>query len=131
MTDINKIAELIKENYSKNGCMDYAIRSLSDDENYQVGDQCRESYEWDYEDDISTYNTTGETAGGTCGTHITNICGDEDDEEIAEALESTIKQNQIYGDRQIIICGKECNNDGYFDGENEIRIIDAFVLAIL
>lgn len=33
------------------------IRHLADDEHYNVGDYCRNSYDWDYEHDCSTYET--------------------------------------------------------------------------
>ena len=46
------IRKITEENYKWIG-----IRHLADDENYTVGDFCRNSYDWDYENDCSSYDT--------------------------------------------------------------------------
>ena len=106
------------------------VRSLCPDEQYEVGDECRESYEWDFENDCSTYHTTGETAGGTCATYIDTQFFVTDDQvsELAVRIAETIKKNSIYGGQQVIIAGHSVNNDGAFDSD-EVRIVGAWVLA--
>lgn len=127
MTDYRKIAQLIIDE-------DPAIvgvRSIQDDENYEVGDCCRESYEWDWENDCSTYNTDGEDgqkAGGTCATVIPFDTWDVDD--LADAVKKSVECNSNYnGETQVIIIGRP-NIDGVFD-ENECRIEDAKVIAVI
>lgn len=121
-----KYYEIAKEIYENN--LIAGVRSLCEDEDYSVGDECRESYEWDIENDCSTYYTTGETAGGTCATriedHLPTI------EEIAASIERAIEMNAGYGGKQVIIAGHSVNNDGYFDPE-EVRIRNAWVLAVV
>lgn len=109
------------------------VRSLCDDEDYAVGDDCRPSYEWDLENDCSAYYTTGELAVGTCATSIdTNYFKtDNPVAELAARLQKVAQENKSYGGkRQAIIVGHRVNNDGYFDPD-EVRIIDATVLAII
>ncbi|WP_019536546.1 hypothetical protein [Paenibacillus ginsengihumi] len=109
------------------------VRSLCDDEQYEVGDECRPSYEWDLENDCSTYYTTGELAGGTCATIVDTSYFETDDSvaELAARLQEVAKTNQAYGGkRQAIIVGHRVNNDGLFDPD-EVRIVDATVLAII
>jgi hypothetical protein len=127
-----EVAREILENHYVAG-----VRSLSDDENYQVGDFCRESYEWDLEQDISAYFTTGETAGGTCATHIPSghetFDTDEWEKELADRIAVIVEKNKrIYrGDKQAIIVGKQYTYDGWLDGEGEIRIVNAKVIMII
>lgn len=108
------------------------IRALCDDEQYEVGDKCRESYEWDIENDCSTYDTTGEKANGTCATHVdTNYFKTENHViELAERIRTIQEKNRVYGKNQVVIAGERVNNDGYFD-EGEIRIVNAYVLEVL
>lgn len=126
MTDYKKIAQIIID-------LDPAtvgVRSLRDDENYSVGDYCRESYEWDWENDCSTYTTSGEdgeTAGGTCATSIR--FGTYDADELAEEIKKSVEYNSEYGGKQVIIVGYP-NIDGTFD-EGECRIVDAKVIEVV
>jgi len=110
------------------------VRSLCADEDYEVGDECRPSYEWDIENDCSAYYTTGELAVGTCATHVDTQYFATDDcvSELAERLRAVVETNakEYRGKRQAIIVGNRTNHDGYFDPE-EVRIIDAVVLAII
>lgn len=109
------------------------VRSLCDDEDYTVGDECRPSYEWDVENDCSAYYTTGELAGGTCATVVDTSYFTSDDyvTELAARLQAVAAENASYGGkRQAIIVGHRVANDGYFDPD-EVRIIDATVLAII
>lgn len=79
----------------------WGIRGLCDDEDYTVGGEVRESYEWDYEADCSTYQTTGQTMGQSyrdgakAGVCTIGIVDPEDLESIAQAMEAV----RLYSDR--------------------------------
>lgn len=62
----------------------WGIRGLCPDEEYEIGDTPRESYDWDLEWDCSTRSTTGETIGGTCAVCIADT---EDIRSIERAME--------------------------------------------
>lgn len=130
---MNKYVELAKEILNA-GYSAVGVRGIYEDEQYEVGDSCRESYEWDFEADCSTYFTTGERAGGTCATHIDTQTFDSDDEaaELAERIREMIELNEEYGaDRQVIIAGYDgVNIDAALD-HGEVRIYNAFVIAKL
>lgn len=108
------------------------VRRLYDDEQYKPGDACRESYEWDLENDCSAYHTTGERAGGTCATDIpVEDFAQDDVAGLAAAIADAVKRNKTYGGhRQAIIVGERANIDYPLD-DGEIRIIDAEVLAVI
>ena len=130
--DFKEIAKKILEN----GNDVVGIRSLCNDESSQEGAECRESYEWDFENDCSTYSTTGETAGGTCVTLIDTegvwFDGfDSDDVDLlAENIEVALNTNDVYEGVTAIIVGDKFNTDGIFDQE-EMRIVKAKVLVVV
>jgi len=95
-----------------------AVRA-DDENNYKIGDICKESFEWDYENDCPTE----ESIGGTCGTLVGDKWQDED--ELLEKLEKVINFNKRYGKQQYIIAGDK--ND-YGVDEDEIIIDVARVL---
>lgn len=79
----------------------WGIRGLCDDEDYTVGGEIRESYEWDYENDCSRYMTDGQTMGmeyrdgykaGVC---TVGIADPDDPDCIAEAMSKAC----VYSDR--------------------------------
>jgi hypothetical protein len=124
-------AEIIRKAY-ENGKRAFAVRSLTNDEHYNIGDECRESYDWDFENDCSTYITTGQTAGGTCGVKIPNDFwfDGNDDEDIENAVKASIDLACEYGSDLVIIAGDCdicCNYS--VDDENEARITNAYVIA--
>ncbi|MEK0286577.1 hypothetical protein [Caldifermentibacillus hisashii] len=126
--DYKEIAKEILENNYLAG-----VRALADDEEYKVGDYCRDSYEWDLENDCSTYHTTGEIANGTCATMIETEYFKTDDweTELAENIKKAVEANkERYGDKQVIVVSKQVNNDGMFD-PGEIRLVNAKVIAVL
>lgn len=126
--DYKEIAKEILENNYLAG-----VRALADDEEYKVGDYCRDSYEWDLENDCSTYHTTGEIANGTCATMIETEYFKTDDweTELAENIKKAVEANkERYGDKQVIVVSKRVNNDGMFD-PGEIRLVNAKVIAVL
>lgn len=120
--------EILEQNYHGVG-----VRSLSPDENYKIGDNCRDSYSWDFEADTSSFDTDGQTAGATCATKIDIQYFKTDDrvKELSERIESVIAQNEIYGSEQVIIAGNSgLKHDDLFDPE-EVRIINAFVIDVI
>mgnify|MGYP007010770073 FL=1 len=105
------------------------IRHLSDDEHYQVGDWCRNSYDWDYEQDCSTYETENPIElPGTCA-YNTGIDPNWDEpEEIAEKLEKAIEASGCYLGDLVIVAGDRME---YGNDDHEIIIADAVVISIL
>lgn len=126
-----KYLEIAKEILEKNYAV-VGVRSLREDEHYEVGDYCRESYEWDLEHDCSTYDLygeEGEKAGGTCATYIESNYFETDDweRELAERIEEAIEYNRSYDGEQVIIAGDGDCTDGSFD-PREVRIVNARVI---
>lgn len=69
--DAQEIMKAIEAYEQEHGCSGFwGIRGLCPDEEYEIGDTPRESYDWDLEWDCSTRSTTGETIGGTCAVCI-------------------------------------------------------------
>ena len=125
-----------KEMDSKNGCRFFAVRGLCEDEQYKVGDDARESQEWDFDVDASSYDTTPLSAGGTCGTKLPlegEMNDIEDDKELLAAIEESIAVNKGYGDgRRVIIAGTDDVCCAYpVDDSNEARITNAVVIALV
>lgn len=102
------------------------IRGLADDEEYQIGDTCRKSYDWDYENDISTYSTTQIKLNGTCAADTRIDTTNDRDEEILEKINAIINDFGYVGEI-VIIAG---NDFEYGADENEIIIENAIVLDI-
>jgi len=133
---MEKNFKAIAKKILENGNSVVGIRSLCDDESHQEGAELRESYEWDFENDCSTYSTTGETAGGTCATFINtddvwfNGFDEEDVETLAEKLEVAFETNGTYAGVKAVIVGDRFTMDGVFD-HGEVRIINAKVLLTL
>ena len=107
--------------------MDYSyigIRVCTDDESYKIGETCRNSYDWDYENDCSSYNTDPAELDGTCAIKI-----DAEDMTIEEVVSLAKSMDVNYcGDQVILIGGYEME---YGADENEVIIKDAVVLATL
>lgn len=106
------------------------IRSLSDDEDYREGEYCRNSYEWDHENDQSTYHSADSAElNGTCAIDATSILYfDTEDERAEEALHCALSKSQRYYGKKAIIAG---DLDGYGEDEGEIIIRNAQVLILL
>lgn len=98
-----------------------------------VGDWCPDSYDWDYENDISTRETTGTTLDGACAVVIdTNhlFLDGSDDNELEEAIEKAMKTSKgYYGDQTLLIGGNDHWEYGW--DEDEVIIRDAKVLAVI
>lgn len=105
------------------------IRHLEDDEDYNIGDYCRNSYDWDFEHDCSTYETSEpRELPGTCAinTHIQALWDTPD--EIIDKLEKSLKMSNCYYGEAVIIAG---NSAEYGNDEGEIIILDAVVICNL
>ena len=69
-----------------------------------VGDACPDSYDWDYELDCSTRDTTGEKLGGACAIEINTsmlLLDGDDDEDVAAEIEKAIKNSACYYGEQV------------------------------
>ncbi|MFB5761085.1 hypothetical protein [Paenibacillus medicaginis] len=125
-----KYIELAKEALEEKYIL--GARGLTKDESYQVGDDVRPSYEWDLEHDCSTYFTTGELAGGTCCIEVKMDV--ETAEELAANIEEAIKKASKYGDvgrDTVILAGRSTTRNDYQMDDDEIRIKNAWVEAIV
>lgn len=118
----------------ENGYRFFGIRALTDDEeNLKAGDHCRDSYDWDIENDCSAYATTGETLNGACAVSIDRdgffLTDFNSEEEDLDAIEAAVKDAFAYGEKLAVIGSKE----GYENGadENEIILEDADVLEVI
>ncbi|MDD9147810.1 hypothetical protein OYT88_04505 [Sporolactobacillus sp. CQH2019] len=131
--DLKKMVQKI----IKNGYDCVGVRSCADDEHYSVGDTPRESYDWDDECNQSLYDRDGEngkTVGGTCATRVITqglfLDDDEDIKKLATNLKKAAEWNKkYYFGKQIVIAGHDETYEA--PDEQEIRIIDAKVVAIL
>ena len=105
------------------------VRTLTPDEKYSVGDTCRESYDWDHEQDRSTYETDRPvTLGGTCSIGINRDRYLDEPDEVETALNNALKASNLYeGDRKVIIGGDIME---YGEDPGEHIIANAEVLAV-
>lgn len=118
---LNKVNE---EGYSV-----VAIRHCAEDEDYTVGDICRNSYDWNYELDCSTYDTDEPVElEGVCGYHVRGFENLDTDEieEAAELLNKALKGAELYCGEMVVIAGHSYT---YGNDENEVIIEDAEVIA--
>lgn len=123
MTVQDLLKKIKEEKYSV-----VAIRHLCEDEEYSVGDLCRNSYDWDVEYDRSSYDTENPVEfNGTCGycVRIENLEEDEV-EKAEELLIDALKESDTYDGKPVIIAG---NRYDYGNDENEVIIEFAEVLA--
>ena len=125
----------ILETVKNEGAKVVAIRGLRYDENYAVGDWCRNSYDWNHELDQSSYDADGESIElpGTCGVDIWNFTylNSNEVDEAKNLLREAIESAKYYGDdgRLAIIVGY--NDYEYGEDENEIIIRNAQVIALV
>jgi hypothetical protein len=101
------------------------LRSLCRDENYQVRDYTRCSYDWDFENDCSS----DVKLGGTCAIMIDNSWL-EDAKELISRINSTIPtMKRYYGGDHIVLIGGHHAWSG--SDEGEAVIVEAEVIAII
>ena len=120
----------------------FGVRTLDDDEKYKVGDQARESFAWDFENDCSVYDldNNAESAGYTCATGVDgnqDVDGCADVESDVEALVEAMKiaidynaknYNPAKDSKMVILLGQEnceIENDDF-----EINLENAEVVAV-
>lgn len=132
MTNLSELVAAMKQAY-ENGYMDFGVRTIENAAGIlKVGDSVPDSYNWDYENDISTRETTGETLPGACAVEIVsgNLMMDgTDDEDVAQAIKEAVERAKIYyGEQILLIAGKY--GAEYGSDSHEIIIRDADVIAI-
>lgn len=124
MTVQDLLKKIKEERYSV-----VAIRHLCKDEEYSVGDICRNSFDWDLEYDQSSYDTENPVElNGTCGYSVFDLC-DLDEDEIKKAKEllvNGLEESDGYEGKPVIIAG---NRYEYGNDENEVIIQYAEVIA--
>lgn len=115
--------KIISSNYEYIG-----IRHLTEDEDYKVGDYCRSSYDWDYENDRSSYETDDpEELPGTCAYNTRIDPAWDDEEEVIGKIKNAISESSCYSGKIAIIAG---NYAEYGNDPEEIIIRDAEVIFL-
>lgn len=126
---MTNVAEILNKANEK-GCGCIAIRHCAEDETYSVGDMCRNSFDWNYELDHSTYEDEEQIElNGTCGLHVRGF-ENLDEEEIEEATElfnKAMERANAYIGHVVVIAG---NRFEYGNDEDEVIIRDAEVIAV-
>lgn len=124
--------EEILKTVNNEGATVIAIRHCCDDEEYSVGDWCRNSYNWNLElDQSSYYDDEPNELPGTCGINVSgfqNLDSDEVD-EAEKLLRKAVKKASCYSGRLAVIVGY--NGYEYEADDGEVIIRDAQVIAIL
>lgn len=108
----------------------YGLRTLTDDEDYNIGDIARASYDWDYDNDQSTYETDDpQELDGTAALELPVDSYNNTPEEIEQAIKTALSKSDCYmGSKKVLLGGYYAS---YGADEGEIDIEDAEVLAIL
>lgn len=131
MTTINDLVKVMHDAIDS-GYRHFGVRSI-DTKFYtlSVGDDVPDSYNWDHENDCSTYDTTGETLNGACAIKLKDwdMWLDGDD-ELAEALKRAIETSKIYCNDQTLLIGGRYDWE-YGEDPDEIIISGAEVLAVI
>ena len=123
-----KVLEEIKNiNYDS-----FGIRRTCADEDYKVGDIARNSFYWDVENDLSSYQTEPEEMSGASARAI--LVDDMDsDEENLEVIKKTIEKFKkeypcCLPEEKFVILGSDCVE--YDTNDGDIIMEDAEVLYI-
>ena len=124
--NIEKLLDDIKNNkYSV-----LALRHCCKDEHYEIGDFCRNSYEWDYELDCSSYYTENQVElDGTCGYALFDLLDIDDAELAKKILENGICNSDTYDGEEIVLIAGD--SYAYGNDENEVIIEYAEVIEIV
>ena len=137
----NELKEIAKRVLSDSN-LRFGVRTLDDDESYKVGNQARESFAWDFENDCSVYDldNNAESAGYTCATGVdgsqdTDGYADveEDVKNLVDAMKVAIdynvkNYNPAKDSKMVILLGQEnweIENDDF-----EINLENAEVAAV-
>ncbi len=100
------------------------VRSLCDDEEYNIGDICRYSYDWNHVYDRSTYGYENVQLNGTCAINTFIDYVWDEDEEIVEKIEAAYEK-AYWKEEVVLIAG---NKWEYGEDDNEVIIEDAEVI---
>ena len=101
------------------------LRSACADEQYEVGDTARNSYDWDAENDCSS----DDELNGTSAVMIDNSWLEGADDLIARIEETIPDMKSYHGGKHIVLLGGWSESQGTDDGERVIE--NAKVLAII
>ena len=104
----------------------FGIRHLSNDENYGIGDEVRNSYDWNYELDHSTYEDEEPVElDGSCAYELDIDSINDTDEEIQNKLNIVLEESKCYFGN-VVLLGSDWAS--YGNDENEIIMKYAQVL---
>ena len=104
----------------------FGIRHIASDESYIVGDCARNSYDWDIENDVSSYETDSRELDGTSA-YFTDIDTLDDEEEIEKKLLIALEKSKVYSGTAVLLGGDRYD---WGNDDNEVIIEDAEVLYI-
>ncbi len=90
---------------------------------YKIGNVLPESYDWDFENDVSTYYTTKKTLGGSSALEIRV----DDYDTLEEAIQKCLEGTYEYEGKDIFIVGGKYLNSG--DDTNEVVIKNATAIG--
>lgn len=124
-----ELAKMIESNFYTY----VGVRHCCEDEVANVGDTLRDSYDWDFESDVSAYHTTGQQLDGVAALSIDNgkledYLMDEDFESIAALIEKALTASEIYRSNEgdiVLVAGQKAS---YGTDEDEIIIREAKVI---
>lgn len=106
MFNVAEILKVVNDNYYRV----VAIRHCSEDEDYKVGDICRNSYDWNYELDRSTYYDDEPVyLPGTCGYNISGFeyLDEDETEEAKELFNKAYEESSLYYGKAVVIAVEE------------------------
>lgn len=130
MTDTNLTSIYKTLSASQFNC--FGIRACCPDENYAINDICRNSYDWDFADDVSGYYSNKQL-NGTCAINIEfDDLSDDFDDFVTKFNNAYNLAAKYLGDKKfgklVLIAGVDMD---YGTDPQEIVISAAVVLAIL
>ena len=107
---------------------EFGIRWTTGDEHYKIGDMCRDSYDWNYDMDVSSYNTDDPvTLPGTCAINLYDIDVWDETEEIEAYIMDAVNSHSYFG--PVVVIAGDYKHNG--QDEDEIIIEDAEVVGII
>lgn len=128
-----ELVEAMKQ-ATKSGYHVFGIRTIENAAGVlNVGDSVPDSYDWDYENDISARETTGENLPGACAIQVFSdylwLDGTDDDEAESAICDAVKKSSVYYGEQVLLIAGK--GRYEYGNDQDEIIIADADVIGVV
>lgn len=105
----------------------FGVRHLCEDENYEIGDETRCFYDWDYEYDCSTYETDDPVElNGSCAYELSIDKEYDSDEEIEKMVKTALEESSCYNGDKIVLLG--CDVAYYGNDDGEIVMMNAEVI---